>query len=136
LQSGGAITAITLTAATGSAHAASPYDGSWYVTITTVQGACSSGSGFGLQIRDGAVYGDGGGFNVGGRVSPSGAVHVQFGPAARQRQWAVARQLWRRLVARRWLAAGLFGVLERQPRIMTGCAQKPSSRAGLFTRIW
>jgi hypothetical protein len=72
----GAITATTFTAATGSAHATSPYDGSWYVIITTVRGACSSGSGFSLQIRDGAVYGDGGGFNVGGRVSRSGTVHV------------------------------------------------------------
>jgi hypothetical protein len=72
----GAMTAITFTAAAGSAHATSPYDGSWYVIITTVRGACSSGSGFGLQIRDGAVYGGSGGFNVGGRVSRSGAVHV------------------------------------------------------------
>jgi hypothetical protein len=31
---------------------------------------------FGLQIRDGAVYGGGSGFGVGGRVSRSGAVHV------------------------------------------------------------
>jgi hypothetical protein len=73
----GAMTAITLTAAIGSAHAAAiPYDGSWYVIITTVRGACSSGSGFSLQIQDGAVYGSGGGYNVGGRVSRSGAVQV------------------------------------------------------------
>jgi hypothetical protein len=74
-----AMVAIVMTAAIGSAHAASPYDGSWSVIITTVRGACSSGSGFGLQIRDGAVYGSGGGFSVGGRVSRSGAVHVSVG---------------------------------------------------------
>jgi hypothetical protein len=80
----GAMTAITFTAATGSAHASSPYDGSWYVIITTVRGACSSGSGFSLQIRDGAVYGDGGGFNLGGRVSRSGAVHVSVSSGQQQ----------------------------------------------------
>ena len=74
-----AMAAIVMTAAIGSAHAASPYDGSWSVIITTVRGACSSGSGFGLQIRDGAVYGGGGGFSVGGQVSRSGAVHVSVG---------------------------------------------------------
>jgi hypothetical protein len=71
-----AMTAVALTAAIGSAHAAGPYDGSWYVIITTVRGACSSGSGFGLQIHDGSVYGYGGGPGVGGRVSRSGEVHV------------------------------------------------------------
>jgi hypothetical protein len=80
----GAMTATTFTAATGSAHATSPYDGSWYVIITTVRGACSSGSGFSLQIRDGAVYGDGGGFNLGGRVSRSGAVHVSVSSGQQQ----------------------------------------------------
>jgi hypothetical protein len=72
----GAITAMTLAAAIGSAQAASGYDGSWSVIITTARGACNSGAGFVLQIRDGAVYGGGGGFNVGGRVSPSGTVQV------------------------------------------------------------
>jgi hypothetical protein len=62
----GTLIAITSTAAIGSADAASPYDGSWSVIITTVRGG-GSGSGFGLQIRDGAVYGGGGGFNLGSR---------------------------------------------------------------------
>jgi hypothetical protein len=94
----GAMTAITFTAAAGSAHATSPYDGSWYVIITTVRGACSSGSGFSLQIRDGAVYGDGG-FNC----APALAV---------ARGAALARR-------------GSVGILDGQPRIMAGCAQKP-----------
>jgi hypothetical protein len=55
----------------------------WYVIITTVRGACSSGSGFSLQIRDGAVYGDGG-FNLGGRVSRSGAVRVSVSSGQQQ----------------------------------------------------
>jgi hypothetical protein len=70
------MTAVTLTAAIGSAHAASPYDGSWNVIITTARGTCSSGGSFRLQIRDGTVSGGGGGFSVGGRVSQGGAVHV------------------------------------------------------------
>jgi hypothetical protein len=53
----GPMTAMTLTATIGSADAAGSCDGSWYVMFTTVRGACSSGLGFGLQIRDGAVYG-------------------------------------------------------------------------------
>jgi hypothetical protein len=115
-----AMAAIVMTAAIGSAHATSPYDGSWSVIITTVRGACSSGSGFGLQIRDGAVYGGGGGFSVGGPrlAERRRACERRFRPAACQRQRTVARQLWQRLVARRWFAGRLFGVLERQPQIV------------------
>jgi hypothetical protein len=70
------VTAVTLTAAIGSAHAASPYDGSWNVVITTIRGTCSSGGSFRLQIHNGIVYGGGGGFSVDGRVSGGGAVRV------------------------------------------------------------
>jgi len=71
-----AAAAIAWAAAVGSAQAVTPYDGPWQVTITTVRGACSSGVGFGLQIRDGVVHGYSSDFYVGGRVSRSGTVHV------------------------------------------------------------
>jgi hypothetical protein len=67
--------AVAVTVAIGSARAANPYDGSWQVTITTTRGACDSGSGFGLQVRNGVVYGYGS-FAVSGHVSPNGATSV------------------------------------------------------------
>ena len=73
---GTALFAQSLTAALGTAEAANPYDGSWWVTITTTRGSCSSGGMFRLDIRNGGVYGGGGGFAVGGRVAPNGATQV------------------------------------------------------------
>jgi hypothetical protein len=70
------IAAATCLAAIDAARAANPYDGNWHVQITTVRGTCTSGAGFGLQIRDGVVYGYGG-YDVSGRVSPNGAVSVR-----------------------------------------------------------
>ncbi len=71
-----ALTALSLTAVAATADAATPYDGSWWVTITTTRGSCSSGGMFRLEIRNGGVYGGGGGFSVGGRVARNGAVSV------------------------------------------------------------
>jgi hypothetical protein len=71
-----AMTAMSWTATFGSAHAAGPYDGSWWVTITTLHGTCSSGGMFRLQIQNGGVSGGGGGFSVGGRVARNGATQV------------------------------------------------------------
>ena len=68
--------ALSLAAADG--NAATPYDGPWHVTITTVRGTCSSGVGFGLRIRDGLVYGYSSDVNVNGRVSRRGAVQVSL----------------------------------------------------------
>ena len=73
-----AVATLSLVAADGSALAATPYDGPWHVTITTVRGTCSSGVGFGLLIRDGLVYGYSSDVNVSGRVSRSGAVQVSL----------------------------------------------------------
>ena len=73
-----AVAALSLAAADGNARAATPYDGPWHVTITTVRGTCGSGVGFGLQIRDGRVYGYSSDVNVGGQVSRSGAVQVSL----------------------------------------------------------
>jgi hypothetical protein len=66
-------------AGTGSApvFAASPYDGSWSVVITTQVGACEPTVRYGLQIVDGAVIAASGGVaDVSGRVSPRGFVNV------------------------------------------------------------
>ena len=71
-----ALIALSLTAALGTAEAANPFDGSWWVTITTTRGSCSSGGMFRLEVRNGGVYGGGGGFAVGGRVAPNGATSV------------------------------------------------------------
>jgi hypothetical protein len=68
--------ALSVTAALNTAEAANPYDGSWWVTITTTRGSCSSGGMFRLQVRNGGVFGGGAGFAVGGRVAPSGATQV------------------------------------------------------------
>jgi hypothetical protein len=70
-----AVAAMTFAAAVDSARAANPYDGAWHVQITTVRGTCTSGAGFGLQVRNGVVNGYGG-YGVSGRVSPNGAVRV------------------------------------------------------------
>ena len=74
-----AVAALSLAAADGGARAATPYDGPWHVTITTVSGTCGSGVGFGLLIRDGLVYGYSSDVNVSGRVSRGGAVQVNLG---------------------------------------------------------
>src|SRR5262249_55827078 len=71
-----AMTAVSMTAAVGTAPAAGPYDGSWRVVINTSRGTCSSGGYFTLQIRNGIVGGVGGGVSVAGRVSGDGAVRV------------------------------------------------------------
>jgi hypothetical protein len=67
--------AIALAAMTAAAAAATPFDGSWNVQIMTQRGACDPSSGFGVEIRDGNVYGSGG-IPVAGRVNRNGAVSV------------------------------------------------------------
>jgi hypothetical protein len=66
---------IASVAATGGAHAVTPFDGSWNVQIITQRGACDPSSGFGVEIHDGIISGSGG-VPVNGRVSKSGAVSV------------------------------------------------------------
>jgi hypothetical protein len=69
------LAALTLAGAGDGAFARTPYDGPWNVSITTLRGACNSGVGFGVEIRDGIVYGYGG-FDVRGRVSRNGVITV------------------------------------------------------------
>jgi hypothetical protein len=70
------VTIVSLTAAFGTARAAGAYDGAWTVVITTTRGSCTSGGNFRVEIRNGRVYGGGGGVSVAGRASPNGAVQV------------------------------------------------------------
>jgi hypothetical protein len=49
--------AIVTTAARDTAHAASRFDRSWTVQITTRRGACDPSSSFGVEIHDGVVSG-------------------------------------------------------------------------------
>jgi hypothetical protein len=67
--------AIAAVAATGTAHARTSFDGGWTVQIMTQRGACDPNSSFGVEIRDGVVYGSGG-LPVRGRVLGNGAVSV------------------------------------------------------------
>jgi hypothetical protein len=76
------MTAMSLTAVLGTAEAANPYDGSWWVTINTSRGSCSSGGMFRVDIRNGGVSGGGAGVAVGGRVAPNGAVSVSVSSGA------------------------------------------------------
>jgi len=69
------ITAVVASAAVADTAHARSFDGAWTVSITTQRGTCDSGSSFGIEVRNGAVYGDGG-FSVSGHVMPSGAVSV------------------------------------------------------------
>jgi hypothetical protein len=63
---------------TGTASAATPYDGRWSVVIQTTQGNCDQAYRYGLNIVNGNVtYGGGGSFDVRGRVAGNGAVHVR-----------------------------------------------------------
>jgi hypothetical protein len=66
-----AAVAIAATGVTDSVQAASRFDGSWTVQITTRRGACDPNSSFGVEIHDGVVSGA-----ASGRVSKSGAVSV------------------------------------------------------------
>ena len=62
-------------AASDAVQARSAFDGGWAVQIITQRGACDPSSGFGVEIRDGVIYGSGG-MPVHGRVAGNGAVTV------------------------------------------------------------
>jgi hypothetical protein len=53
------------------------FDGGWTVQITTTRGACSSGVGFGVEIRNGVVFASGG-FDVQGTVAANGTTRVRI----------------------------------------------------------
>jgi len=53
------------------------FDGGWMVQITTLRGTCSSGVGFGVEVRGGVVYAAGG-VDVRGNVAGNGATRVSI----------------------------------------------------------
>jgi hypothetical protein len=59
------------------ASAQRAYDGNWSVLIVTQQGACDRAYRYGISIRSGRVYYDGGVVNFSGRVAGNGAVTVR-----------------------------------------------------------
>jgi hypothetical protein len=69
------IVAIAAPAASGTAQARTSFDGGWTVQIMTQRAGCDPNSSFGVEIRNGVVYGSGG-VPVSGRVAGSGAVNV------------------------------------------------------------
>lgn len=53
------------------------FDGTWSVLIVTQNGNCDRAYRYGVSIRNGGVYYDGGLVNFTGRVAPNGAVSVR-----------------------------------------------------------
>jgi hypothetical protein len=64
-------------APTGASAMRGSFDGGWSVQIMTSRGTCSSGVGFGVEIRDGVVHGAGG-LDVQGKVAANGATQVRI----------------------------------------------------------
>lgn len=59
-----------------SAHARSPYDGTWHVTIQTHTGACEPTASYPLTVTDGVVSAAGAAVN--GKVGREGVVRVSI----------------------------------------------------------
>ena len=59
------------------ASAQRAYDGNWSVLIVTQQGNCDRAYRYGVSIRGGGVYYDGGVVNFTGRVAANGTVRVR-----------------------------------------------------------
>ena len=64
-------------APTGASAVTGGFDGAWSVQITTSRGTCSSGVGFGVEVRGGVVHAAGG-VNVQGSVAANGATRVSI----------------------------------------------------------
>ena len=64
------------------ASAQRAYDGQWSVLIVTENGTCDRAYRYGVSIRSGGVYYDGGVVNFTGRVQANGASRCASRPAA------------------------------------------------------
>ena len=60
----------------GAFAANGPFDGGWTVQITTSRGVCSSGVGFGIEVREGVVSATG--LDVRGKVAANGTTRVSI----------------------------------------------------------
>jgi hypothetical protein len=68
---------VAALAPTGAFAIRRAFDGGWIVQITTSRGACNSGVGFGVEVRDGVVFAAGG-FDVQGTVAANGTARVRI----------------------------------------------------------
>jgi hypothetical protein len=76
LLAGCAFVATALTPAPAAAR--TNFDGNWSVLIVTRSGPCDQAYRYGVAIRDGRVFYEGGAaVNVAGRVAPNGSVNVR-----------------------------------------------------------
>jgi hypothetical protein len=68
--------AVTALTPTGAFAQRGTFDGGWIVQITTSRGTCSSGVGFGIEVRDGVMFASG--LDVQGKVAANGATRVRI----------------------------------------------------------
>jgi hypothetical protein len=68
--------AVTALTPTGAFALRGTFDGGWLVLITTSRGPCSSGVGFGIEVRDGVMFASG--FDVQGKVAANGTTRVRI----------------------------------------------------------
>src|SRR5262249_36818010 len=73
----GVLAFLCMSALPDRAAAQRAYDGNWSVLIVTQQGTCDRAYRYGVSIRSGGVYYDGGAVSFTGRVAPNGAVSVR-----------------------------------------------------------
>jgi len=73
----GVLALVCVTAMPDMASAQRAYDGQWSVLIVTENGTCDRAYRYGVSIRSGGVYYDGGVVNFTGRVQANGSVTVR-----------------------------------------------------------
>jgi len=105
------VSAIAGTGIADPAFAATPYDGSWSIVITTRGGACEPTVRYGVEIVDGAVINAGGGAaDLRGQVGRHGFVNVTVRSG---NAWAVGSgRLSRAAGGGSWRGEGSSGACE------------------------
>jgi hypothetical protein len=73
----GVLALLCVSALPDMASAQRAYDGTWSVLIVTQSGTCDRAYRYGVSIRNGGVFYDGGVVNFTGRVAANGAVTVR-----------------------------------------------------------
>lgn len=73
----GVLALLCVAAVPDKASAQRAFDGQWSVLIVTQNGTCDRAYRYGISIRNGGVYYDGGAVSFTGRVAANGAVSVR-----------------------------------------------------------
>jgi hypothetical protein len=73
--------AITAFTPTGAFAMRGAFDGGWTVQVMTSRGACSSGVGFSIEVRDGVMFAASG-LDVRGKVARNGTTRVRIASGA------------------------------------------------------